>query len=83
MILELILNPIFILLEWMSSLFPLLSLPVDILSGLFSILELWTTLDKFVPVNFVLILIGSYWTLVNGKLLIAILTWIYEKIPFI
>lgn len=83
MLVELFINPIFILFDFLINLFPVLGFPVDILEGLFTLLNMVNTLEQFVPVTFCLILVGSYWVLVNGKLFIAILTWIYTKIPFI
>lgn len=83
MIIELILDPIFNLLKFIINSLPLLALPIDLLDGISSLLGLWNNLNAFVPINFVLILVGGYWVLVNGKLFIAIISWIYEKIPFI
>lgn len=83
MLVELFINPIFILFDFLINLFPVLGFPVDILEGLFTLLNMVNTLEQFVPVTFCLMLVGAYWVLVNGKLFIAILTWIYTKIPFI
>ena len=83
MIVELFASPILTLFRFLLNLFPLMAFPVHVTEGLFELLNIWQTVDKYVPANFCLILIGAYWTLVNGKLLVAILTWIYEKIPFI
>lgn len=83
MILEFILSPIFALLNFIVNSLPLLSLPISLLDGLTSLLENWNNLNAFVPVNYIMLLVFSYWVLVNGKLFIAIISWIYEKIPFI
>lgn len=83
MLLELLLSPIFALINFIINSLPLLALPISLTDGLTSLLNLWNSINAFVPVNYVLLLVGSYWVLVNGKLFIAIISWIYEKIPFI
>lgn len=83
MLLELLTAPIFNLSNFLINSLPLLVLPVSIIDGLSSLLECWNNISAFVPVNFVILLVGAYWVLVNGKLFIAIISWIYEKIPFV
>lgn len=83
MILQFILDPIFYLLNTIIGLFPILNLPIDLTLGIGQLLSLWSTINSYVPITFVLSLIGGYWFLVNGKLFIAIISWVYEKIPFI
>lgn len=83
MIVELLISPLLALCEFLVNSLPVLALPVSLVDGLGSLLECWNTISAFVPVNYVILLVGAYWTLVNGKLFIAIISWIYEKIPFI
>ena len=83
MILEFILEPIINLLKFIVNSIPLLILPINIFDGIGALLGIWNDINYFVPVNYILLLVSSYWVLVNGKLFIAIVSWIYEKIPFI
>lgn len=83
MLVELFTNPIFILIEFLIQLFPLLAFPVDIIEGIFVLLNMANTLEQFVPVYFCMLLVGAYWSIVNGKLFISIVIWVYERIPFI
>lgn len=83
MIVELFTYPIFVLFDFLINLFPLLAFPIDLLEGLTTLLNIANTVEQFVPVYFCFMLVGAYWVIVNGKLFIALLTWVYEKIPFI
>lgn len=83
MIFELILTPVIALLNLIVSGLPELRFPINIVQGLTEILNLWNDINCFIPINFALLLFGTYWVIVNGKLFISIATWIYDKIPFI
>lgn len=83
MIVELFANPVFTILNALVNSFPSLMLPFDLLEGITSLLAMANTLEEFVPVYYCLTLVGAYWFIVNGKLFIALIMWVYEKIPFI
>lgn len=83
MITELIVSPVMAIIQFIVNSLPLLALPISLLDGLTSLLGCWNKINAFVPVNYILLLCGAYWVLVNGKLFIAIIAWVYEKIPFI
>lgn len=83
MIFELILSPIIALLNMIIGGLPELRFPFKVVQGLTEILNLWNDINCFIPINYALLLFGTYWIIVNGKYFVFLASWLYEKIPFI
>lgn len=83
MIIELIIGVLFNFANYIISLMPVISLPIDIVYAFGVLLPLWRAASFFVPFGVVLKCLAVGIMFYNIEFFISVLNWLIRKIPTI
>jgi len=81
MLLELILTPLFVTVDWVLGLFPVIAMPTGMESGLGNAFGLVRGLSVFIPVDTFFIVLSIYFSVYALEFLISFSSWLFRKVP--
>ena len=83
MIIELLLNPIFSIVNFLISLLPVLNTPLEMAGGILGLIEVISSVTFIIPVRTLMYAIAWWIALQNARFIMSIVNWVLGKIPTI
>lgn len=83
MLVELLLTPIFSILNFLISSMPVIQLPAFIMGAVSGMISIFNTANFFLPINSLFVILGSIMLFEMGMLTFYVVNWVVHRIPVI
>lgn len=83
MLIELFITPLFMTIEGLISLLPVLQFPEFIMGALSGMVSILNTVNFFFPISTILFLLGSIMVFEVGMVTLYLVNWVVHRLPIV